>query len=439
MRSSSLKTTTWRTGLLAALMTTPLMAADAPAAIEVNAGDTSWVLTSTALVLLMCLPGLGMFYGGLVRSKNILSILVQGYVLAALMLLLWVGFGYSLAGSGSGFIGKFLGDFSNLGLSKVAIDTPSAANAGVPESLYVLFQATFIMITPGLLIGAFAERMRFKAAIVFSTLWMILSYIPMWHMAWGKGLFTDGSIGGEAIDFAGGTVVHINAGMAGLVACIVLGKRRGWPGPNLLPHNVPMVVLGASLLFVGWLGFNGGSAVGANSSAAWSCLTTVIAGCAGILAWSLVEYVLHKTPTAIGAATGLVAGLVAITPACNSTTLGGAVLIGAISAVVCFVCVTKLKHKFGFDDSLDVFGVHGVGGIVGCVLAGVLLRDGCGHPGQFWVQLWSALICMVWSGVAALLAIYLTKLITPLRVTSEVEYAGLNRNEHGEDAYNSEN
>jgi Amt family ammonium transporter len=298
-------------------------------------------------------------------------------------------------------------------------------------------------------VGAFAERMKFSAMLIFSVIWTVLSYLPMWHMVWGGGLFNGGDAGNwlmgaheHAIDFAGGNVVHINAGVAGLIACIMVGKRKGFPGPSLVPHNVPFVLIGAALLWVGWFGFNAGSAGGANGSAGMAMLTTQIATAAAVVVWMALEWVNSKKPTAVGAATGAVAGLVAITPAAGSTDVMGAMAIGAISSLVCYFAATKLKHALHYDDSLDVFGVHGMGGIVGALLTGVFIREGYGTDGgfaQFWIQAKSVAVTAVWSAVAAFIGLAIARVLCGgLRVETDVEHQGLDLNDHGEEAYGSE-
>lgn len=415
------------------LGTTSLWASEA-AASEINSGDTAWMLTSTCLVLMMTLPGLALFYGGLVRSKNILSIFVQCFAMAGLMSILWVVFGYAVANGGEGDWIAWNPEYFMLNHL-----TPDLASGSIPESVFVTFQMTFIIITPALIVGAFAERMKFSAMLIFTTVWTILSYLPIWHMAWGGGFF-HGTL--KAIDFAGGNVVHINAGIAGLLACIMLGKRRGYPGPGLVPHNVPLVLIGAGLLWVGWFGFNAGSACAANGSAGMAMLTTQISCAAGVVVWMLMEWMIAKKPTAVGVATGAVAGLVAITPAAGSTTIGGALALGAISSFICYFTATKLKHKLGYDDTLDVFGVHGVGGIVGAILTGVFLREGATELSvgeQVWAQFLSVVITIAWSAVAATIGLFLAKLLAGgLRVDTETEDMGLDLSVHGEEAYNSE-
>jgi len=311
----------------------------------------------------------------------------------------------------------------------------------IPESVWVMFQMTFVIISPAIIVGAFAERMKFSAVLVFTVIWTVLSYLPMWHMVWGGGLLHHWG----AIDFAGGNVVHINAGVAGLVACIFLGKRKGYPGPAFVPHNVPYVLVGAALLWVGWFGFNAGSAGGASGSAGMAMLTTQIATAAALVVWMGMEWIISKKPTAVGAATGAVAGLVAITPAAGSTGVMGAMAIGAITSVVCYFAVSKLKNAFNYDDTLDVFGVHGVGGIMGALLTGFFIREGyddgntVGGIAQMMIQAKSIVVTIVWSAAAASVALVIAKVLCRgLRVDEEVEHGGLDRADHGEEAYNWE-
>ncbi|MFM2243550.1 MAG: hypothetical protein RLZ97_2406 [Verrucomicrobiota bacterium] len=416
------------------LLATVLPAAAQDAAPVADTGDTAWMLTSTVLVLMMTLPGLALFYGGLVRSKNVLSILVQCFAMAGIMSLIWVGFGASFATGPSE--NRFIGDASQVLLQGLK---PEDLNGTIPQSVWLTFQMTFIIITPALIVGAFAERMKFSAILIFTVIWTILAYLPVWHMAWGGGLFHEWGV----IDFAGGTVVHINAGVAGLIACIMVGRRRGYPGPGLVPHNVPFTVVGAALLWVGWFGFNAGSACGANASAGMAMLTTQIACATGVVTWMALEWLIQKKPTAVGVATGAVAGLVAITPAAGSTTVGGSLAIGAISAVICYFMATKVKHALKVDDSLDVFAVHGVGGIVGAVLTGVFVREGVLEEGtsiasQVWAQTLSVGVTAGWSAVAALIGLFIAKFTVGLRVSEEEETGGLDRHIHGEEAYNTE-
>lgn len=415
-----------------------LMAEETPAP---DAGDTAWMLTATVLVLLMTLPGLALFYGGLVRSKNILSILVQCFAMAGVMSIIWVVFGYAIA-SGDAQAGGLWGwDYSKVMLEHIE---ESTLNGSIPESVWVTFQMTFIIITPALIVGAFAERMKFSAMLIFSVIWTIFSYLPAWHQVWNGGFLHGGeegnflfAAGESAIDFAGGNVVHINAGIAGLVACIFLGRRKGYPKPTVAPHNVPFVLIGASLLWVGWFGFNAGSAAGANGSSGMAMLTTQIATASAVVVWAALEWIITKKPTAVGVATGAIAGLVAITPASGSTTVGGALIIGAVSSIAGYFMVTKVKHALKYDDSLDVFGVHGVGGIVGALLTGVFLREG--YEGSFIVQLKAVIFTIAWSGIVSVIALMIARVVCGgLRVSEDVEYTGLDLSNHGEEAYNND-
>lgn len=398
---------------------------------SLDTGDTAWMIVATVLVVLMTLPGLALFYGGLVRSKNILSVLVQCLVLAAVMSIVWVVYGYTFA-AGPG--NRFFGDGSMMMLKHLAKSPESVLHGSIPESVWITFQMTFIMITPALIVGAFAERMKFSAILIFTLLWTTFSYLPVWHMAWAEGgLFYEWGV----LDFAGGTVVHINAGIAGLVACIMVGKRKGYGTAAMMPHNVPFTVIGACLLWVGWFGFNAGSAGGASGSAGMAMLTTQIATAAAVLSWLLIETIVTKKTTAVGAATGAVAGLVAITPACGSTGVGGALIIGALSGLVCYFCATTMKRKLGYDDSLDVFGVHCIGGILGAVLTGVFIRDGIeAVDNQLWVQIKSVAVTAVWSGVVATIALLIAKFTVGLRVPEQEESEGIDTHTHGETGYN---
>jgi len=414
----------------------------------INTGDTAWMLTASLLVLMMCLPGLALFYGGLVRAKNVLSIFVQCFAMAGIMSLLWVIFGYAMAAGehGNAYVGW---DKAFVFLSHIT-EGSIMGGGTIPESVWVMFQMTFVIISPAIIVGAFAERMKFSAVVVFTIIWTVLSYLPMWHMVWGGGLFNGGDEGNwlmgahqHALDFAGGNVVHINAGIAGLVACIFIGKRKGFPGPSLVPHNVPYVLVGAALLWVGWFGFNAGSAGGANGSAGMAMLTTQIATASALVVWMALEWIISKKPTAVGVATGAVAGLVAITPAAGSTGVVGALIIGAVSSLVCYLAATKLKHALGYDDSLDVFGVHGIGGIVGALLTGVFIREGYEGPvggfTQLWIQAKSVVVTIVWSAAAAMIALIAAKVFCRgIRVDEDIEHGGLDRSEHSEEAYNWE-
>ncbi len=419
-------------------------AAGGAASAQVNSGDTAWMIVATALVLFMTLPGLALFYGGLVRSKNVLSVLVQCFAICAIMSLLWVIYGYALAAGGEGC--AFMGwDGKMLLLNHLELD---AVSGTIPESVFVTFQMTFAIITPALIVGAFAERMKFKAILLFTAVWFTLSYCPIWHMAWGGGLF--GSLPGglpDVLDFAGGTVVHINAGIAGLVACIMVGKRRGFPKTLIMPHNVPMVIIGASMLWVGWFGFNAGSELAADGTAGMAMLVTQIATATAAVTWMFVEWRSSGTPTAVGIATGAVAGLVAITPASGVAGPLGAILIGFASGIICYYSATTMKRKFGYDDSLDVFGVHGVGGVVGAVLTGVVAYksfggsgahdpEGVGMVSQVIAQIASVVITVVWSGVISFVSLKVIDNIVGLRADEQIEEQGLDSNEFGESAYN---
>ena len=395
-----------------------------------DSGDTAWMIVATALVLLMTIPGLSLFYGGLTRRKNVLSVLVQCFAVTALMSLLWVIYGYSFAASGDG---KLFGDFSRLFLSGMTSDTMSGT---IPESVFVTFQMTFAIITPALIVGAFAERMKFSAVMIFLIIWFTFSYCPIWHMVWGGGYL---ATTWEAIDFAGGTVVHINAGVAALVACIMLGKRKGYPDSPMPPHNVPFVLIGAALLWVGWFGFNAGSALTAGGQAGMAQLVTQVATAAAAFTWMMIEWCSKGKPTAIGLATGAVAGLVAITPASGSVGPMAAIAIGVTAGLVCYWAATSLKKKLGYDDSFDVFGVHGVGGIVGALLTGVFAFSDEGREiikNQFTGQLMSVLVTVIWSAVVTFIAIKIAgALCGGIRVDEETEMEGLDVKDHGEDGY----
>lgn len=427
------------------------VAADAAAAVEeaaptLSAGDTAWMITASALVLFMTLPGLALFYGGLVRAKNVLTILVQCFALGSIITVLWVIFGYSMAFDTSGMVKDTLnfhaivGGFGKMFLSGV---TPDSLTATIPEAVFVMFQMTFAIITPALIVGAFAERMKFSAMLIFTLIWFAISYLPICHMAWaGDGaLFWDWGV----LDFAGGTVVHINAGVAGLVACIMCGKRKGYGKEQITPHNVPMTVIGASMLWVGWFGFNAGSAVAANGTAGMAMLVTQIAAGTAAATWMFMEWLRSGKPTAVGLATGAVAGLVAITPASGTAGPMGALIIGFAASFICYFCATSIKRGLGYDDSLDVFGVHGVGGIVGALLTGVCASaalggaepDGYAMAGQVFTQLKSVLVTIVWTTVASVVALTIAKATVGLRVTEEIEHAGLDLSEHGEEGYHS--
>ena len=419
---------------------------NAPAAPTLNQGDTAWMITASALVLFMTLPGLALFYGGLVRAKNILTILVQCFALGSIITVLWVLFGYSLAFDTGGMAkGAFnlhsvIGGLGRLFLKGLS---PGSLTLSIPETVFVMFQMTFAIITPALIVGAFAERMKFSAMLIFTLVWFVISYLPVCHMAWAG----DGAVFANwgVLDFAGGTVVHINAGVAGLIACLMCGKRRGFGRDQITPHNVPMTVIGASMLWVGWFGFNAGSAMAANGTAGMAMLVTQIAAGTAAATWMLLEWVRSGKPTAIGLATGAVAGLVAITPASGTAGPAGALIIGIAASLICYFAATSLKRALGYDDSLDVFGVHGVGGIVGALLTGVCASsalggtppDGYTMAGQMFTQLKSVLLTVGWTTIASVIALLVARFSVGLRVSAEVEHAGLDLSEHGEEGYHS--
>ncbi|KAF7600308.1 MAG: ammonia channel protein [Candidatus Dactylopiibacterium carminicum] len=414
-------------------------AAAEEAAPAIDSGDVAWMLTSTMLVILMTIPGLALFYGGLARSKNMLSVLMQVFVIFSVITILWCIYGYSLAFAGEG---KFVGDLSKIFLAGITPDTPSAILATIPEYVFVVFQSTFAAITTALIVGSFAERIKFSAVILFSVIWFTFSYVPMAHIVWGGGLLgADGPL-----DFAGGTVVHINAGIAGLVGAYVLGKRIGFGRESFAPHSLTLTMVGASLLWVGWFGFNAGSAGAANGVAGLAFINTVVATGAATVAWIGGEALFKGKPSMLGAASGAVAGLVAITPAAGFVGPMGAIVLGLISGLVCLWGVSGLKRMLGADDAFDVFGVHGVGGIVGAILTGVFASQSLGGTGgltpdtfsigsQVWIQIKSVLFTIVWSGVVSFIAYKLVDIFVGLRVPEEEEREGLDVTSHGEQAY----
>ncbi|RXF69570.1 ammonium transporter [Hansschlegelia zhihuaiae] len=448
-------------------------AAAAPAAPTPNKGDTTWMLVSTVLVLLMTVPGLALFYGGLVRTKNMLSVLMQVMAIACLVMIIWAVYGYSLAFSDGGGLNSFVGGFSKAFLAGVTTSTTvESFSRGVviPELVFVCFQMTFAAITPALIVGAFAERIKFSALLLFTVLWVTFIYFPMAHMVWwwpgpefastnpaeatvaGAGLIW--SFG--AIDFAGGTVVHINAGITALVGALVLGKRVGYGKDLMAPHSLTMTLIGAGLLWVGWFGFNAGSNLESNGYAALAMINTFLATAAAALAWMFVEWMAKGHPSMLGLASGAIAGLVAVTPAAGFAGPMGSIVLGIIAGVICFVACTSIKNALGYDDSLDVFGVHCVGGVIGAILTGVLvnpdlggagvvdytLDNGAGTAGayslatQVIAQCKGVLVTLVWSGVGSFILYKIVDVIVGLRVTEEKEREGLDITEHGERAYN---
>jgi Amt family ammonium transporter len=421
-------------GLLA--LTPSLALAD-----TLDKSDSAWILTATALVLFMTLPGLALFYGGLVRNKNVLSVLMQCFAIACAVSLVWLVVGYSLAFSDGGAANAWIGGFSHVFFDGIGRDT---LEGSLPKSLHGLFQMTFAIITPALIVGAFAERMRFGAMLAFSVLWVLGVYVPICHWVWGGGWLAELGL----YDFAGGTVVHITAGVAALVAAVVLGRRQDWPGQAMKPHNMTMTVMGAGMLWVGWFGFNGGSALAADGNASMAMLVTHISAAAGSLAWVTLEAVKFGKPSALGIATGMVAGLGTITPASGFVGPGGALLIGLAAGVICFYMVLVVKQKWRIDDSLDVFPVHGIGGVLGTLLAGVFAstelgvfsgygfaKPEYGMLEQVGVQALGVVATFVYTGVVTFLLLKLVGLFTPLRVTAEEESQGLDIALHEERGY----
>jgi Amt family ammonium transporter len=457
-------------GLAALFAATPALAQNAapaapftPTPDMVNKGDTAWMLTSSALVLLMSVPALALFYGGLVRAKNMLSVLMQVLAIVCITTLMWVGWGYSMAFTGGN---EFVGGLSKAFLKGVDATTLAATFSNhvyLPEYAYVIFQMTFACITPALIVGGFAERVKFWPLMLFIVLWSTIVYYPIAHMVWywaGPDFLPANPndhgflFGKGALDFAGGTVVHINSGIAGLMGCLVLGKRIGYKSELIAPHSLPMTYIGACLLWVGWFGFNAGSNLEANGVTAVAFINTYVATAAAALAWALLEQIVHKKPSLLGAATGAVVGLVAITPASGFAAPVTSIILGAVASVVCFLFVTKVKNALGYDDSLDVFGVHCVGGIVGALGTAFCANPAWG--GQGWIdytvapakagvfdlgtqiisQLWAIGITLAWSGGVSLVLFFVIDKVIGLRPTPEAEREGLDINEHGERAYN---
>ena len=425
----------------------PGLALAEDAAPVLNSGDTAWMLTSTALVLFMTIPGLALFYGGMVRSKNVLSVMMQCFAITGLISILWVVYGYSMAFDTTGMekgvlnFNSFVGGFSKAFLSGVTPSGLTSATALFPEAVFITFQMTFAIITPALIVGAFAERMKFSAMLVFMGIWFTLVYAPIAHMVWsGDGaLLWDWGV----LDFAGGTVVHINAGIAGLVCCLVLGKRKGYPTTPMAPHNLGYTLMGAAMLWIGWFGFNAGSAAAANGTAGMAMLVTQIATAAAALGWMFAEWIFHGKPSALGIASGVVAGLVAITPAAGTVGPMGALVIGLASGVICYFCATSLKRKLGYDDSLDAFGVHGIGGIVGAILTGVFAAPALGGFGavtdigaQVWVQAKGVIFTVVYTAIVTYVILKVLDVVMGLRVNEEEESVGLDLAQHNERGYN---
>ena len=412
----------------------PAVAAPAEAAKpKLDTGDTAWLLTSTALVLMMTIPGLALFYGGMVRKKNIIATVAQSFVITCLISVIWMVAGYSLAFSSNPntTLNGFIGGLGNIMLHNVSMDSANALAPTIPEYVFVMFQMTFAIITPALITGAFAERMKFSATVLFMVLWSLIVYAPIAHAVWGGGML--GSDG--VLDFAGGTVVHINAGIAGLVCCLVLGKRKGYGTENMAPHNLVLTMIGASLLWVGWFGFNAGSAVASNALAGVAMLNTQVATAAAALAWMFIEWFDRKKPGMLGLASGAVAGLVAITPAAGFVNPTGALIIGVVGGGVAYFGAVYLKKLLKYDDSLDVFGVHGLAGIAGALLTGVLADpkiNSLGEGASLMKQVTGVGATVIYSGVATFVILMICKFTTGLRVSEEGEVEGLDQSQHGE-------
>lgn len=426
--------------VFAFIMPTVVLAEDV-----LNTGDTAWMIVATVLVLFMTIPGLSLFYAGMVRSKNVLSVLMQCFAITGLMTVLWMVYGYSVAFDTTGMqagvvnFNSFFGGLGNMFMANVTTDSLSGT---IPESVFATFQMTFAIITPALIVGAFAERMKFSTMLVFMVIWVTLCYLPMVHMVWAGdgGLMWDWGI----IDFAGGTVVHINAGIAGLVAAIMLGKRKGYPTSAMPPHNLTMTMIGAAMLWVGWFGFNAGSELAADGTAGMAMLVTQIATAVAALSWMFMEWIIHGKPSVLGIASGAVAGLVAITPASGTVGPMGALFIGLAAGVGCFFAATTLKRALGYDDSLDVFGVHAIGGIIGALLTGVFtatswggagLAEGMTIGGQVMIQAKSILFTIAWTGILTIIILKVLDTIMGLRVSEDAESEGLDISSHDERGY----
>src|SRR6185312_6128333 len=410
--------------------------AAAPAAPALNSGDTAWMLTSMALVLMMTIPGLGLFYGGMVRKKNVLATVMQSFAITCIVTILWFVVGYSAAFTNDATPGAFIGSFAHLFLSGIGPNDVNSLAPTIPANVFSAFQMTFAIITPALICGAFAERMKFSAMIIFMAAWLLLVYVPIAHWVWGGGFL--GGLG--VLDFAGGTVVHINAGVAGLVCALVLGKRKGFGTTNMAPHNLVLTFIGAGLLWVGWFGFNAGSAVAANGLAGAAMMNTQVATAAAALAWMFVEWMVVKKPSVLGILSGAVAGLVAVTPASGFVNVTGAFVIGIVAGAVCYWAAAHLKRMLGYDDSLDAFGVHGIGGIVGALLTGVFADASVnghagalfGNPGQVVTQLEGIAVTIVWTAVVSWIILMVTKALVGLRPSEQEEEEGLDITQHGE-------
>ncbi len=418
--------------IAASLFASPVFAADS----AIDSGDTAWILTATALVLFMTLPGLALFYAGLVQSKNIVSVLMHHFAIAALMSILWVIAGYSLAFSGDG---AWVGDLANSFMSNITLDSASGT---IPESVFAAFQMTFAIITPALVIGAYVERMKFAAILLFSAIWLLAVYAPVTHWAWGGGIMAEWGV----LDFAGGIVVHATAGTAALVCALVVGKRRSFPTSVQPPHSPVLTMIGASMLWIGWFGFNGGSALGAGNSAGMALLVTHIAAATASLVWMFIEWFRFGRPSLVGIVTGMVAGLATVTPASGFIGVPGGLILGLAGGVACYVAVDLIRVRLKIDDSLDVFAVHGVGGILGSLLVAYLalpafgglgLADGVTAGSQFMVQLSSVAITVLWTGIASYVILTVIGAMIGLRVDQQDEIEGLDLSQHGERGYHN--
>ena len=438
MKMTNLKSMTVATALMLACAMPALAQEAVP-----DKGDTAFMMLATILVLLMIIPGLALFYGGLMRAKNMLSVLMQCTMIASVVMIVWVVYGYSFAFGGS--TSAFFGGFGKLFLAGVTTDSTAATftdGVVIPEFVFICFQMTFAAITPALIVGAFAERIKFSAVMLFSILWVTVVYFPVAHMVWdGAGLIFNMG----ALDFAGGTVVHINAGVAGLVGCILVGKREGYGRDMLAPHSMTLTLVGAAMLWVGWFGFNAGSNLEANGGAGLAMINTFMATAGAIVGWSAIEAIARGKASMLGAASGMIAGLVAVTPAAGSVGPVGAIVLGLIASAVCYYFVSVIKIRFGYDDSADVFGIHGIGGIVGAVGTGIFTSGSLGGigdadfsvAGQTWIQIQAVLITIVWCGAGSAILFKITDLALGLRPSKEDEQMGLDISSHGEAAYHN--
>jgi len=418
---------------MAATSITPALAQSTAPVSTISAADTAWMIVATAFVLMMTIPGLALFYSGMVRKKNVLATMAQSLAAVALISVLWVAFGYSLTFGGSG---KFLGTLDRVFLMGMTLDSVNPAAKTIPEALFMLYQMTFAVITTALVAGAVADRMKFSAYLLFSIGWFMCVYIPLAHWVWGGGFLGNAGV----LDFAGGTVVHLSAGAGGLVAAMVIGKRHGYGQDNLAPFDLSLAVIGTGLLWVGWFGFNGGSALGANSRAIFAITATHLAACAGALTWGAIEWLARRKPSVLGMISGAVAGLGTITPASGFVAPWHGLVIGVIAGGVCYWACTSLKHRFGYDDSLDVFGVHGIGGLIGTLLAGVFATESIGGASgllegnvqQLLIQVYGVAVTLVWTVAVTFVLLKIVGGFVPLRVTRDHELEGLDLTQHGE-------